>query len=187
MSRDLHRRPRRSVPAVAAAVVLLVLALAVLVSAAAYLATGEWPGPVEVALSRLEGPAWSSSLGWGVGVGLAGLGLVLVIAALTPGRMRTVRMAVDDPPVHLRAGTAYLTKAGLARLAARRLADLDGVDRATVSMPGRRLRARVTTSLADKASLRGSVRSAVGTRLADCGVSPVPKMSVRIVRRGTRP
>lgn len=187
MTRALHRRPRRTVPAVAAAVVLLALALAVLVSAAARLATGRWPGSVEVVLSQLEGPAWSSPLGWGLGVGLTAIGLVLVIAALAPGRVRTVRMASGSTPAHLRTGTAYMTKEGLARLAARRLADLDGVDQAAVSMSGRRLRARVRTSLDDRARLRAAVRSAVSTRLTDSGVSPVPKMSVRIARRGARP
>lgn len=187
MSRDLHRRPRRTGWAVGAAVVLIVLALAVLVSATARLATGQWPGLVQLALSRLEGPTWSSPVGWGVGAGLAGLGLVLIIAALAPGHTRTVRMAGGQTPAHLGERTAYMTKEGLARLAARRLADLDGVDQATVSMPGRRLRARVRTSLSDPARLRSSVRTAVSTRLADSGVSPVPKMSVRIARRGARP
>ena len=186
MSRDLHRRPRRTVPAVGAALVLVVLAVAVLGSAAAHLATGQWPGPVQLALSRLEGPAWSSPLGWGLGLGLAGLGVVLVFAALAPGRVHTVRMATGATPAHLKVGAAYLTKAGVARLAARRLADLDGVDQVSVSMPGRRLRARVRTSLSDRARLRSAVRSAVSTRLADAGVSPVPKMSVRIARRGPR-
>ncbi len=186
MSRDLHRRPRRTGSAVAAAAVLLVVAVAVVVGATARLTTGQWPGLVQLALGRLEGPAWTSPLGWGLGAGLAGLGLVLIIVALAPGRVRTVAMAASETPDHLRVGTASMTKEGLARLAARRLADLDGVDQVTVSMPGRRLRARVRTSLSDRAQLRSSVETAVSTRLADSGVSPVPKMGIRIARWGAR-
>lgn len=169
------------------AVVLLVLAGSVVVSAAMRLATGRWPALVQLALERLEGPTWTSPLGWGLGAGLAALGLVLVIAALAPGRVRTVRMAADATPAHLRQGAAYLTTGGVARLAARRLSDLDGVDQVAVSMPGRRLHARVQTSLEDKAQLRSSVRAAVATRLSDSGVSPMPRMTVRIVRREARP
>lgn len=187
MSRGLHRKPRRTGPAVAVALVLFILAAFVVVAAMSRLVSGRWPGPVQLALGRLEGPVWTSPLGWGLGAGVAGLGLVLITVALAPGRVGTVSMGNGETPAHLRAGAAYMTKEGLARLVARRLTDLDGVDQAAVSMPGRRLRARVRTSLSDRARFRSSVRTAVSTRLADCGVSPVPKIAVKIVRRGARP
>lgn len=138
---DLHRRPRRTLPTVATAAVLLLVALVVIGSAAQRLATGTWPRFVPKMTTTLERTAWVSPLTWGLGAALIVVGILLLGAALRPGRFVSAPLAGIAAPTEVQNAAAYLTSSGLARIAERRTADLDGVDEVAVRVTGRGMRA----------------------------------------------
>ncbi len=184
-SRELHRRPRRRTPAIVTAVALLVVGVLVGWAAGQRLLTGSWPGFAQRGWTLLERSSWLSPLGWGLAATLLVLGLSLGLAAVVPGRFRSIELAGTTSP-QVRAGAAYLSRGGLARLAAAHLSDLDGVDHVTVSATGRRLHATIRTSLTDTSGLRSAAREALAHRFTDVGTTPLPKVRVTAVRRGAR-
>ncbi len=181
----LHRRPRRRVPATIAAVGLFGVGGLLVWAAGQQLATQTWPGFAARLTASLTTSAWTSPLGWGLAIGFVLVGLVLVAVALTPGHARSIPLA-ESSAAQVRAGAAYLTYGGLARLAAVQARDIDGADDVRATAVGRRLRVVVITPLTDTAALAETVRTSVQTRLGQSGVAPAPRIDVRVRHREVR-
>jgi hypothetical protein len=172
------RHPWRRIPAAVAALLLLVLAVLLGWAAGRQLLSRRWPGFADAIFGQLANTAWTSVLGWSLGVGLVLVGLGLIFLARRAGRGRSLAVTTPSSP-QVRDGAAYVTGAGLARLAEARIRDIDGVDRVAVIVAGRRVRARIRTSLVDTQTLQTAVRSAVTEQAQQIGVSPAPKVSVK--------
>jgi len=176
--------PRRRIPAAVTAVLLLLLAILVGWAAAEQLVARRWPTFAERLFAGLQNTAWTSTLGWALGVGLTILG-ILVMAVAVSGRTHTLGV-VSPPSPHVRHGQVVLTRNGLSRLVAGRICDIDGVDRAAVRVVGRRVRARIRTSLSDTTALRSAVRDALAAQFTEIGLTPPPKISIKTAHQEVR-
>ena len=169
------RRPRRSLPATLLALVLLTAAVLVALSC--------------IQLLRHQSPlipfaalaAFGASLHWNdpitllAGAVAAALGLLLLTAALLPGK----------PTVLPLAGRADQTSAGVSRHSLRRdltttAAGVDGVSFATVRVRRARIIATVRSDAADTAGVPKQVRSRLDQRLTDIALARRPRLRIRV-------
>jgi hypothetical protein len=124
---------------------------------------------------------WSDRLPMATGGVLMLAGLLLVLAAVLPGRTRTAALAGDDPRFVTGLGRSSL-RAALAAAAR----ELPGVDSATVRLRGRlrpRAEVRVITSTHDPEELGEQVTVAVCDRIADLAPVRPPVVTVRVGER----
>ncbi|MGO1183215.1 MAG: DUF6286 domain-containing protein [Micrococcaceae bacterium] len=177
--KHLHRRPSRTVPALLAVVVVLVLAALALWSGLTVLLTGAWPVAAENVLQSLGATSWSSPTGWAVAVGCAVLGLVLLLCALIPGARNAAPLRTPEPGESARDGVdALLLSQGMATLASAVAAQVDGVAGVRTSAAPRSVFVTVTTPLRDTEALVAEVREQVEHRLAGTGLVRAPRVRV---------
>ncbi|MEO3813691.1 DUF6286 domain-containing protein [Sphaerisporangium sp. B11E5] len=172
-------RPRRTVPAVVAAVLLAAAGILTLVQAVA-----STPGsPVRVAgldravdwvTARWVDPATVAASALALLVGL-----VLLWCGLSPGRPRLVPLASPDP--HSAVG---ITKGAMRRHMAAVADDVDGVSRARVRLGRRRMDVSVSTPLREPGDLRERVAGAVEHHLEELAPLRRPKVRVAVRRKG---
>lgn len=173
------RRPRRSVPAVIVAVLLLALCASVIVAVVQSL-LGQTPFvTLAQLLSVSSSQRWSSAATIVVAVVLAVLGLILLVAALRPGRPTVVplgRIQYGEGRPGADAGVRRHTLAKDLTASARSVA---GVTAAEVSAGRSRIVARVRVAAADPAAVPGQVRDRLEQRVAEIGPAPRPTVRVR--------
>lgn len=170
-------RPRRVLPSILAAALLT----------AAGGATA-----VQVVSARLGRPLLRlgpllHTLRWGdpapaaAGGGLALTGLLLLLAAVLPGRTRTAPLAGDDPRFVTGLGRSSLRAVLRATVSA-----VPGVDTATVRLRGRlrpRAEIRAVASFYEPGDLAERVAEAARDRLAELDPVRVPAVAVRVAGR----
>ncbi|WP_370964484.1 DUF6286 domain-containing protein [Amycolatopsis sp. cg9] len=168
----MKRRPRRSVPAVLTAVVVLAACVLVAVVAIQTI-VGERPwisfGSVASALHDLR---WTDAVPAVAGGVVALLGLVLVLGAVLPGALTVLPLGGPFD-----AGAARGSYRSTLRAAA---ASVDGVSGAAVKVGARRVKVRVKTARTRPDGLADAVRAAVGHRLDQIGPATRPAVSVRV-------
>lgn len=176
-------RPRRMVPAtIVAAVIFVVAALAAAGIVAGLVGRQIALLHVEAITSWLARTPWSSPIVLAAGAVLGVLGLVLIVAALVPGRPRVVALSTGRPDVLM-----GITRKGLRCVAATAAADVDGVERARAKARGRRIRVKITTPLrarADASAVGEHVRTAVSEALDQLDLTHRAKVKVRVRRTG---
>jgi hypothetical protein len=168
----MKRRPRRSVPAVLTAVV--VLAACVLVAVVAIqLIVGERPWvSFDAVASALHDLRWTDVLPAVAGGVVALLGLILVLAAILPGATTVLPLGGSFDAGAARGGYRSTLRAAAA--------DVDGVSGAAVKLGTRRVKVRVETARTSPDGLADAVREAVGHRLDQVGPATRPAVSVRV-------
>ncbi|MET8850747.1 DUF6286 domain-containing protein [Amycolatopsis sp. NPDC004625] len=172
----MKRRPRRSVPAAAVALVLTA-AGALTAVVAGQLLLGERPWlDYGAAARRLHDLRWGDLLVVGTGAALAALGLVLVLAALLPGRP-TVLPLHGEPD----SGVSRRSFGAALRTAAARV---DGVEKVHLKLRRRSVRVRVRTRRTRPDGIADSVRAAVAARLDR--IDPVRRPDVKVRLRTSR-
>lgn len=168
----MKRRPRRSLPAVLVALVVLagcVLAAAVAVQ----LIIGEKPWvSYDSMASALHGTRWSDPLTALAGGGAALLGLLLLVSAVVPGRPTV--LPLDGSPD---SGASRRSYRSTLRTAA---STVDGVSSAKLKVKRRKVVSVVTTGRTNTAGIADAVRAAVEHRLAQIGPATVPAVRVRV-------
>ncbi|WP_329070764.1 DUF6286 domain-containing protein [Streptomyces sp. NBC_01429] len=172
----MKRRPRRSAPATLTALVLLA-ACTVVAAVAIQMIAGQTPwisyGAVE---DDLRATHWSDR-GPAVAGGAAALvGLVMVLAAVLPGRPTVLPLAGD-----LDSGASRRGLRGTLRTAA---AGVDGVSRVKLKLRRRRVAARVRTDRTNTEGLADAVRTALEQRLDQ--IDPARRPDVKVKLRATR-
>lgn len=171
----MMRRPRRSLPATLVA--LVVLAGAALVATSC----------IQVLLGRRPLLPWhtvaraGASLTWTAGpvvvlaIVAAGLGLVLVAAALLPGRATV--LALVSSPTNTRAGIA---RNSLRRDLASTAGQADGITAARISVTRRRIRAQVRAAGGTSSELGEHVHRLLTQRLDALALAHRPRLRVRV-------
>ncbi len=172
------RRPRRTVPAVLVAVLLLAVAVLVTWSSAQVL-LGQQPivpfADLAAALAALT-PADPPVLAAAALSAVAGL--VLVVVAVVPGAPTVLALATPaEPASRLAAG---VTRRSLIHTLSRAAA-VDGVDAARVRLDRRRVVVTARTPYRTaQPDLADQVRDAVTARLADVGLARPVTVAVRL-------
>lgn len=179
----LRHRPSRAVPALILGTLLLAAGVALVWAALALLATGSWPEFLAGPRDWLTGLTWNDPGVWAVGAAAAVVGLVLLAAALVPGRFNALRLQVpgDEGQVAV-AGTQeiVMTRRAVARYAAAHCEYVDGVASASATASARAVHLNVTTALHETGELRGRVIAEVRAQLAGAGLNPVPKITASV-------
>jgi len=178
-SRRLRRRPSRTVPATIVAVVLLALGVLTAVAAISRLVTGAWPSQVTGPASTATALTWASTAVLTAAVVAVVLGLVLLVAGLKPGGYRSVHLR--GPGGDQVDQTDYvISNHAVARLAAGQADLVDGVDKVSASVDGRKVRLRLTTSSEQTAEIRDRVVRRVTENLTAAGLDPAPRVSATV-------
>ena len=181
-SPSLRRRPSRVVPASIVAVVLLAVGVLAVVAAVSRLVNGTWPSQVTSAASAVAGLTWGSGAIIAAAAVLAVLGLVLVVASIKPGGLKSAALRSDGAGVVAEREYVISTRA-IAKLAVARADDVDGVDKVSASASGRKVQVAVTTSSEQRDAVRSQVTNAVTEALTGAGIVPPPRVSVAVRTR----
>lgn len=179
----LRHRPSRAVPALILGTLLLAAGMALAWAALARLATGSWPVFLAGPRDWLTGLTWNDPGVWAVGAAAAVVGLVLLAAAMIPGRFNALRLrAPEDEEQVPVAGTQeiVMTRRAVARYAAAHCEYVDGVGSASATASARAVHLNVTTALHETRELRGRVIAEVRAQLAGAGLNPVPKITASV-------
>lgn len=180
--RTTRRRSMRRGTAVVTAVVILAVMALIAYAGITRIATAAWPSWLDAGISAAPGLTWMMPGLIAAEVVLVLLGIVLIAKALRPGRLRVARLTVADSP-SVRNTDVTLSRRGIARLAAARADEIDGVDSLSTTATGRRVVLKVDTRAADTAGIREAVRSAVAERLAQASLQPAPRVKVEMRSR----
>ncbi|MFI5560267.1 DUF6286 domain-containing protein [Amycolatopsis japonica] len=168
----MKRRPRRSVPAVLVALVVLagcVLAAAVAVQTI----IGEKPWiSYDTIASALHDLRWSDPLPAIAGGVVALIGLMLLVSAVVPGKPTVLPLEGGTD-----SGASRRSYRSTLRTAA---STVDGVSAAKLKVKRRAIVSVVTTGRTNTAGLAEAVRAAIEHRLAQIGPAAVPAVRVRV-------
>ena len=132
-------------------------------------------------IRRLHTLTWNDPPPMAVGGGLTLAGLLLVLAAVLPGRTRTAPLAGDDPRFVTGLGRSSLRAALHATVM-----EVPGIDAANVRLRGRlrpRAEIRAVGGFRDPGDLAEQVAEAVRDRLADLDPVRVPEVAVHVTER----
>ncbi|MDP9849461.1 DUF6286 domain-containing protein [Streptosporangium lutulentum] len=170
-------RPRRVVPSVITAFLMLVIGGLV----AAEVISALLGDPLRlVPYDRISG--WASSTPWSDPSVLMGalvpalLGLLLVLLALIPGRPRFIPVRTGDKDLII-----GMRPKGFAHALTHAAEEVPGIDHARVKLLGRTAHVRADSFLHDTTGLADAVRQAVTARIATLG--PVRDHPVRVKLR----
>jgi hypothetical protein len=170
-------RPRRVIPSVITAILMLVIGGLV----AAEVISALLGNPLRlVPYDRVLG--WASSTSWDDPSVLMGalvpvlLGVLLVLLALIPGRPRLIPVRTGDKDLII-----GMRPKGFAHALTHAAEQVQGVDRARVRVLGRTAHVKADSFLRDTTGVADAVRQAVTARIAT--LSPVRDHSVRVKLR----
>lgn len=172
----MKRRTRRSLPASLTAVLLLAVCVLAAVVVIQRL-TGHQPWlDYRAAAAAAHDARWTDLVPALISAAVALVGLVLLWAALLPGKRRILPLTGDPD-----SGADTVGYRAALRAAA---ADVDGVERAQLSTGSRKIKVRVKTARTRPDGLADAVRAAVESRLDQISPARRPAVAVRV--RATR-
>jgi len=181
VSQSLQRRSSRSLPASVTAIVLLVIAGLAVWAAVAYLAAGEWPRFIVAAGEAAAGATWNDPWVWAGAIVALLAGLVLLLAAVLPGRHTAIRIPADSANGLTE---VVISRRGLARLSAAHVGHTDGVESSSATATGKAVSVVVSTSLHEPGTLSRDIKDSLEGRFRDIGLNPLPRVSVRVRTAG---
>jgi hypothetical protein len=169
------RRPRRSLPSTLLALVLLAAAALVALSCIQLLRDQAPLIPFAALAAFGAGLHWHSPITLLAGAVAAVLGLLLLAAALLPGRPTVLPLAGRDD--HMSAG---VSRRSLRRDLTSTVIGVDGVSSAAVRVRRARIVAAVRTPAADASDLTEQVRQRLDERLTDIALARRPRLRIRV-------
>lgn len=173
----LIRRPARTVPTALLGLLLLAGGLLAVWLLGSLLLDGAWPASSRSTLESIGALRLDSAPVLVTAGVLALLGLVLLLAALLPGRpSRSLVLAGDTP-----GGTAVPHR-DLARRITRRVEAVDGVHSARATVSGRRLEVLARTVVDDSESVLRAARTAVERSVDELRPETAFRTRVRVSR-----
>lgn len=177
-SKRLRRRPGRSLAASLVAIVLLAIGVVAVWLSVARLVNGAWPGLLDPVVQWFASLTWNSPGAWIIAIAAVVIGLVLLLAALIPGKFSGMQVQAgrnDD-----RDTEALLSNRALTRLATAQAERMDGVITSKAKAKGEKIRLTVTSPLRQPGDLRRRVAESVSERLQSTGLVQKPKVGVRV-------
>ncbi|TGO05648.1 DUF6286 domain-containing protein [Serinibacter arcticus] len=179
---QLRRRPSRGVPATLVALIVLAVSVLATTAAVTRLASSDWPSWATGPARAVAQQSWGATPVIAAAVVGVVLGVVLLLAALVPGRRSGV--PVDLSVTNAEVSEVVITQRGVARLAAAAADEVDGVESVDVSVSTRLVRVEVVTaSRSDVESVRSAVQASVEDRLDVLGSGPVCEVRTRVRSR----
>lgn len=189
-SHRLRRRPSRIVPATIVSLVVLALGVGLVWITVLHLLNGSWPS----FLSSFN--SWATTLTWGsptaIAISLAtiGVGLILLVAAWTPGRPKSMTLHVDpsasdssDPSGQIGSTEFVMSRHAVAKLAAAQADQVDGVDSVSAVVTGRRVDLSVRSASEQRGELQDVITDRVRTALQGAGLQPMPTVTTTVNTR----
>lgn len=173
-------RPRRRIPGVLVAAVLVAAGIVGCIwAASAALSHPLWNIPYRDFAGPLQSTVhWDDTGTLLVASAAAFVGFLLIVIAVIPGRTRAIPLASGDESLVIGVPRRSLRRS-LGWLAA----DVAGIDKATVRIGRHSVRVRATTRLRDPAGLRESVQAVVEDRLARLDPLWPVRVKVRLRRK----
>ena len=172
------RRPRRGIPATLTALVALVLC-ALIATIAIQLIGGRPPLlSYQTIADNLHRAQWRDLVVAITGGAVALVGLVLLLAAVIPGRAMVVPLGNDDTDdTDLVAGVSRRSLALTLRSAA---GAVDGVARVRLALRGRTVAVLAHADRTDDTGIADAVRAAVQRRIEQLSPATPPTVKVRV-------
>lgn len=180
----LRRRPSRTIPATIVAVALLASGALTAVVAIARLVNGTWPSQVTGAASSVSRMTWASAAVLTAGTATALIGLILLIAGVKLGAFKTATLQPGHPSETVGDTDFVIATRSMARLAAARADQVDGVDKVSASASPRRVHLQVTTTSEQAAEIRDHVLRGVTEIISGAGVQPMPRITTTVRTKG---
>ncbi|WP_227996020.1 DUF6286 domain-containing protein [Nocardia australiensis] len=173
------RRPRRAVPAIVLALVLLAASVAVVVSLVQKLVGVHEFVSYDRVADELHGLTWNEAPVLAAGVVAMVIGVVLLVVALVPGRPVVLPMAAEEG-IH-----AGLTRAGLHAALRHTASSVEGVRTARVRLRRKAVKISAGTDRTDAAGLAEEVCEAVTRRVHE--LAPEQAQRVRAALHTAKP
>ncbi|MEC3982533.1 DUF6286 domain-containing protein [Amycolatopsis sp. H20-H5] len=168
----MKRRPRRSTPATLTAVVLLA-ACALVAVVAIQMIVGETPWVSYRAVAdALHNAHWNDLVPAIAGGVAALLGLILLLAAILPGKLTVLPLDGD-----LDSGASRRSYRSTLRTAA---STVDGVSGAKLTVKRRKVTTKVSTGRTNTEGLAEAVRAALEHRLDQVSPALRPKLKIKV-------
>lgn len=181
-SRSLKSRSSRIVPAVIVAIILLAIGVFAVFAVVLRLLHGSWPNWTSGPAKTVAGLTWGSVAVIIAGAVIAVLGLIVFIAGVKLGALKTARLQI--PAGGQVSDADYVISArGMAKLAAARAETVDGVEEISASATGSKVWVRVTTTSEQTDVIGDRVRDSVTQGLTEAGIQPVPRVSANVRTR----
>jgi hypothetical protein len=172
------RRPRRAIPAAATALVLLSVCVLAAISVIQLL-TNQRPLVSYAAIADLAHTTRWDSLVVAIASGVVMLtGLILLLAAILPGRPTVIPLLATDTGASIDAGASRRSLRSTLRAAANAV---DGVTSTTLTLRRRTVTAVVRTHRTTPEGLTEAVRAAISHRLDQISPATRPAVRVRVV------
>lgn len=172
----MKRRPRRTIPATLMALVLLAACVLIAI-VAIQLIIGQTPLiSYRSVTDGLHNIQWNDTAALGAGVAAVLLGLLLLLAALLPGKPTVLPLTGDVD--------AGVTRRSLRNALQSAAGSVDGVSKAKLKLGRRTIVARIRTDRTNTAGLTDAVRAALDRRLDQ--VTPVTRPAMKIQLHATR-
>lgn len=166
------RRPRRTVPAVSAALLLLAAGLAVTVSLIQRLTGNREFLSYDSIARHLHDLTWDDPLVAAAALVAVVLGVLLLLAAVLPGRATVLPLSSGDPPDRIDGGVRRKDLSAVLRAAANSIA---GVHSARVRIRRHTVTVTARTDLHENQGLADRICELVGVRAREAGF-PVRKV-----------
>lgn len=178
------RRPRRSTPAIIVAALLLAVCVLVVVAVVQSL-LGQTPFlTLAQLLSITSSQRWSSAATITAAIVLALLGLVLLVAALRPGKPTVLPLGRLQYPNGDPGADAGVRRHTLVKDLTATAESIAGVTAADLSARRHSVTARVRIAAADPTAVRGQVHDRLEARIAQIG--PATRLKVRVDGRAAK-
>ncbi|HJX76698.1 DUF6286 domain-containing protein [Glutamicibacter sp.] len=183
MSRFWYIRSARTVALLLIALLVLSVSIAALVLCQVRLSSGAWPEWITGFLGAVKGMTWSDAGLLGAAIGSVIVGLLLLGAAVIPGKRKTALLDWDSQEL---SEEWTMDPRGLSNLARYEAERTDGVHKASVSFRAQELKIHVSTPVHEVAEVKNSVQEHVKAALAAIPLSREVKVSARVLMKGER-
>lgn len=181
MSRFWHVRSARTATLLSTCLLLLGISTTFLVICLIRVASGSWPSWITGFLDSAKNIVWENSSLLALAIGVAVIGLLLLIAALVPGKRSTALLEWDSVHEH---EEWVADNRGLANLARYEAERTDGVGGASLILRGKKLHVGVSTPVHETKDISQSVQANVQEALSAIPLAHSISVSVKATTRG---
>ncbi|MEU7144813.1 DUF6286 domain-containing protein [Nocardia sp. NPDC046473] len=170
----MKRRPRRVIPAIMVAVLLLAACVAVAVSLIQRLIGAHEYLSYDTVAADLHGMTWHDMPVLAVGVAAVVFGFVLLALALWPGRAAVLPLDTDDGM------SAGVTRGGLRTALRSTAASVDGVSSARIRLRRKGVKVSARTDRAGADGLPEEICETLTRRVQEIGPQPVRRVRAKL-------